>query len=286
MSNKIETVHKFKDGRLLIKISTKLGAKYAFAKGKDILLLKDNDGDISGIQFFDDYKISEDEEVIIKVLKRPDEWYNTLRHFDLSDTTVQATEVPGGPFNIGPYAKQYYKYKMPTKTIDDIIPKKLKYSHGLVNSKGTLTVYPQFDEMRFSGDATCIAGNLFVCGSCKYGYLDCETGKALTPMEFEEAHNFSEERAIVKYKNRYGFIDRCKVMTDAKDNKQYAEGLHPYFYRVTPFQDGVTTVVTSPANIFCGESSLCLDRNGNFVSSGKRKRQYVKQYNTQNSEDE
>lgn len=279
MSKEIKVVHKFKDGRSIIKVATKLGDKYTFIKDNDLYPLKDFDDDMSGIQFFDDFEVNEENEVIIKVLKKPDEWLRILGEFDLSDAMGEVKEVPGGPFNIGPYAKQYYEYKSPTKTIDDIVPKRLKYSYGIVNEDGVLTVYPQFDDMYFTGEGTCVAGNMFVCGACRYGYVDCETGKALTPMAFDEAQPFHEERAAVKYKNKYGFIDRCKVMTDANDNNQYAKDLGPRFYRVTPFQDGITTVTTSMGSIWGGPSRLCLDRNGEFVRSANRNRQYTKRIN-------
>lgn len=286
MSKKIKVVHKFEDGRSIIEVATKLGKKYTFVKDNDLYPLNDLDGNMSGIQFFDDYEVSDDGDVIIKLFKNPNEWLRVLKEFDLSDAQAVYTEVPGGPFNIGPYAKQYFDYKAPTKKVDDIVPSRLKYSYGVVNSEGVLTVFPQFDDMYFVGEGACAAGNLFCCGDCRYGYLDCTTGKAFTPMAFDEAHPFSEERAIVKYKRQYGFIDRCKIMTDANDNDQYAKGLAPTFHRVTPFQDGRATVTIGMGSIYGRAPKFFVDKNGEYISCVTRKHQYVKKINNNNNKSE
>ena len=71
-----------------------------------------------GFQFFDYYKLSADGEIIIGIKKTGKEYCDdVLSYFDLSDTQGKTVEVSGGPFNLGPYAKQYYEYIEPI-TID------------------------------------------------------------------------------------------------------------------------------------------------------------------------
>lgn len=284
MSDKLKVVEKFNDGRCIVKVSTKMGVKYTFVKGDDLFTLKDLNGDLTGIQFFDGYQINKEGEVIIKVFKKPNEWLGVLGEFDLSDAMGSSKEVPGGPFNIGPYAKRYYEYKAPTKEVDDIVPQDLKYNYGLVNSEGVLSVYPKYDFMSFGGEGTCVGGELFVCGSLRYGYIDTETGKKITPIRFDVCDSFREGRGLVKINNRYGFVDREKVMVDCDDKEQYAHNLSPSFFRATPFCDGVTCVVISPATHLTRASKATLDRDGNYVGlvNSNKGKSYVKRNNINN----
>ncbi len=122
-------------------------------------------------------------DIIIGIKKDGDEYYNrVLSRFDLSDTKVKVTEVSGGPFNIGPYAKPYYDYEMLTKTIEDIIPQSYSFNYGLISRNGVLVIYPAYDEVYFGTENTCILGVLNSMTDLKYGYNDLISGNPITPI--------------------------------------------------------------------------------------------------------
>ena len=106
-----KVIEQLPDGRVILKIEreiviqdvSKIITKYAIADKNDIVNILDQNGEMTGIQFFDNYKLNEMGDIIIGIKKDGDEYYKrVLSRFDLSDTEVQVTEVPGGPFNLGP----------------------------------------------------------------------------------------------------------------------------------------------------------------------------------------
>ena len=107
----IEIVEELSNGNLIIKVEkeivvnngTKKVIKFTIADKNGIVNILDSKGDLSGIQFFDNYSLNKFGDIIIAIKKDGVEYYNRiLSHFDLSDTEVKMTEVSDGPFNIGP----------------------------------------------------------------------------------------------------------------------------------------------------------------------------------------
>lgn len=272
--NNIEIVEKLPNGRMIIKVEkeiivqneSKKMIKFTIADRNGIVNILDAQGELSGIQFFDCYYLNEFGDVIIGIKKDGEEFYKrVLSHFDLSDTEFKATEVPSGPFNIGPYAKQYYDYEYPTKTIEDIIPQSYAFNYGLINRNGILVMYPIYDQIEFGTENTCIVGVLGGT-NLKKGYNDLLSGNSITPICFDIAMNFSEGRAVVAYKNSYGYIDRQKNMIDPENPDEYAENLNPSFVRATDFKDGIATVVINQSNQFNPSIMRAkINKNGDIV---------------------
>ena len=269
----IEIIEQLANGKLIIKIEkeivvqkeTKKEIKFTIADKNGIVNILDSKGELSGVQFFDNYLLNESGDIIIGIKKDGDEYYKRiLSHFDLSDTKVKMTEVPYGPFNIGPYAKQYYDYEYPTKTIEDIVPQSYSFNYGLINRNGLLVIYPAYDEIKFGSENTCRIGLLEVT-RLKFGYNDILSGDAITPVCFDTAMDFSEERAVVEYKNRYGYIDRQKIMINPESSDEYAEHLAPRFFKATNFKDGTAIVIITPSNYFNSSIRAKIDTNGNIV---------------------
>lgn len=139
MPNKnIEVVDQLPNGKVVIKIEkeivvqkeTKKITKFTIADENCIVNILDSKGDLSGIQFFDNYFLNEFGDIIIGIKKDGEEYYKRiLSHFDLSTAKIKITEAPNGPFNIGPHAKQYYDYKYPSKKIEDIIPQSYSFNY-------------------------------------------------------------------------------------------------------------------------------------------------------------
>lgn len=247
----IEIVEKLQNGKVIIKVVNKvprLGtneyntiAKYALADENELLNLVDLNNNWMDFQFFDYYKLSSDGEIIIGIKKAGKEYCNdVLAHFDLSDAQGKVVEVSGGPFNLGPYAKQYYDYIEPVKTVDDIVPKSYGFNYGLLNEEGKVVIYPCCDYIELGNENTCIVGKLSG-EDLLYGYVDISSGKFITPVCFSSANKFYDNRAVVEYKRRFGYIDRNKVIDNPMDYEQYAKDLYPRFFRANDFKDGMAT---------------------------------------------
>ncbi len=269
----IEFVEKLTNEKWIVRIKRevvrgserKTITKYTIADQSGIVHLLDLNGELTGIQFFDWYSINELGDIIIGIKKDWEEYYKrVLSHFDLSDAKLEVTEAPGGPFNIGPYAKQYYDYKYPTKMIEDIIPQSYSFNYGLINRNGVLTIYPTYDCMEFSSEDTCRVGKLENT-NLKFGYHDVLSGDALTPVCFDEAKDFSEGKAVVEFKNRYGYIDRQKIMRHPDHPNEYANNLAPKFFKATSFEEGIAIVITSPSNPFSPSIRAKVNLNGDIV---------------------
>ena len=99
----------------------------------------------------------------------------------------------------------------------------------------------------------------------KYGYNDLISGNPITPICFDKAMDFSNERALVMYNRRYGYIDRNKVLTNPKKLNEYAKNLAPRFFYATSFQDGVATVTIDPGNHFEPSKRVKINTTGDFV---------------------
>ncbi len=270
----VEVVEQLPNGRVILKIERKIAfqnkskkiTKYAIGDKDEIVNTLDQNGEMTDILFFDNYKLNEMGDIIIGIKKDGDEYYKrVLSRFDLSDTEVQVTEVPGGPFNLGPYEKSYYEYEMPTKKIEDIIPKSYSFNYGLINRNGILVIYPVYDEIHFGTENTCILGVLNSLAYLKYGYNDLISGRPITPICFYEAKDFCNERALVKYNHKYGYVDRNKVMTNPNNLNEYAENLAPKFWGATSFLDGIATVIISKGNHFEPSRRVKVDTTGNIV---------------------
>lgn len=268
----VEIVEKLPSGKLIVKIENQVQkpgtnefntiVKFALADENGLINIVDLNGNLLGFQFFDIYTLNETGEIVIG-LKKTGKEYNerVLSHFDLSDTQWKAIEVPGGPFNIGPYAKQYYEYIRPTKTVDDIVPQSYSYNFGLINKEGVLVIYPSYDHIEFGNEATCIVGRLGF-EDLVFGYIDINTGKLITPICFDKASKFYDNRAVVKYNRKYGYIDRNKVIVNPKNNEEYAANLYPRFFRANDFNNGVAIAGFSQGTHFTQASYAEIDKTG------------------------
>lgn len=290
-NSNIEVVEQLPNGKKIIKITREIKVqeeikkiiKFTIADENGIVPILDTDGELTGIQFFDNYALNEFGDIIIGIQKEVEEYLSRiLSKYDLSETGVQVTEAPGGPFNIGPYAKPYYEYEWPTKKLEDIVPQSYSFNYGVINRDGLLSIYPTYDYMRFGNENTCIVGLLTTGLKC--GYNDLTSGSAITPVCFNEAMDFSEGRARILYKNRYGYLDRNKVMNNPENHDEYAENLAPQFFKATEFENGTAMVVINKGNHFNnGSMRAKIDLNGGIIEflpparvSIQRKRNRVK----------
>lgn len=269
-STQMEVVEKLVNGRLIIKVEKEIVVqgkikkiiKFTIADKNGIINLLDSKQELSGIQFFDCYYVNEYGDVIIGLKKDGEEYYNrVLSHFDLSETELQVIEAPSGPFNIGPYSKQYYNYIYPTKKIEDIIPQSYKYNYGLINRNGLLVIYPVYDQIVFGAEDTCRLG-LLSGTRLKYGYNDLLSGIAITPICFDSALDFSEGRAVVEFNDKYGYIDRKKIMNSPGNANEYAKNLAPRFLFASSFDNGSATVYVNDGNIFGSLLAMKVGLNG------------------------
>lgn len=246
--------------------------KYALSDGNNIINLKDTNGNLVPILYFDKYEVDEFGNLIIGVAKEGYEVYHRLiNNFDLSSTrgtTETDYDLIGG---IVIKNEQHYS---PTKKIEDIIDEKYYYNYGVINKEGILTVYPTYDYACFANEDACIVGNLWdftklKFGKLKYGYVNITTGENITPVAFYQAEKFFCGRAAVKSEliksNSWGYVDRDKVMTNIKDNNDYADNLHPQFYRACDFEDGEAKVCTGVATILTSRTWIDVDTKGNLV---------------------
>lgn len=249
MKRNIEVVEKLANGNSIIKVEEiNRRIKYAIANEGGIINISDLNGNISGIIFFDKYRLNEFGDIIIGVEKDCEEYIQrVLSHYDLSDTQYQELEKTGGPFNIAPGSRLYCDIIYPTKTIDDIVPQSYRYNYGLINRNGFLSIYPEYDDMQFGNEDTCIVGNLSSV-NLKFGYIDILTGNLITPVCFKEARSFNCNRAVVKYNRMYGYLDRNKIMEDPKEIGEYADNLEPKFFSASDFENDEAEVCIMPAN--------------------------------------
>ena len=224
----VEIVEKLPNEKFIVKVENSIlnaetneinnVIKFGIADKSGLINLRDLSGNLIGFQFFDNYKVNDNGEIIICIKKSGREYCESvLTKFDLSDTQTKKVEVSGGPFNVGPYAKQYYEFIEPSKSIDDIISKKYNYNYGYINKNGEVVVYPSYDYIEFGNENTCIVGKLIYEG-IMYGYVDTINGKFITPICFRVAGKFYDNRAAVKYNGKYGYIDRKKIIVNP-DNK-------------------------------------------------------------------
>jgi len=276
--NNIEIVEKLPNGRKNVKIEKEIVIqagkyvvegkpnkliKFTIVDENDIVNILDSKGELSGIQFFDTYFLNEFGDVIIGIKKDGEEYYERiLSRFDLSDTKCKTIVTPS-EFNIKGYDKRYYEYEAPTKTIAEIIPQSYSFNYGLINRNGLLVIYPMYDSIQFGNENTCIVGLLGPIKSLIFGYNDVLSGDAITPVCFDAANDFYDSRAVVKYKYRYGYIDRQKIMTNPDNLDEYAKELAPTFYYASNFEDGIATVTYIPGN------TTKIDTNGEWINPMK-----------------
>ena len=99
----IEIVEELNNGNLIIRVEkeivvnneTKKVIKFTIADKNGIVTILDSKGNLSGIQFFDNYFLNKFGDIIIGIKKDGEEYYNRiLSHFDLGNTKVKITEAP------------------------------------------------------------------------------------------------------------------------------------------------------------------------------------------------
>lgn len=249
--------------------------KYALADNNDPIILKDINGNLVPMLYFDNYKVDSEGNIIIGIKKEGKEVYDrVINQFDLSDTRCSSeTDYD----LIGGRVVTNTKHYSPTKKIDDIIPKEYYFNYGVINKEGLLSIYPIYDYICFSNENTCIVGNLWVEEDLKYGYVDITTGDFITPIEFNEARKFYDKRAVVGISARslklsFGYVDRDKVITNVNNNNEYAKGLEPKFHNVTDFKDGVATVCISVPTLMSSAKYVDVDAQGNYINNTYRNR--------------
>lgn len=271
-NSNVEIIEKLPSGKLVVKIEnhvqkcgsdeTHIMVKYALADKNGLINIFDSNNNLLGFQFFDTYSLNELGEIIIGIKKSGKEYYQeVLSKFDLSDTEVKTIKLGSGPFNIGPYARDYYEFISPTKTIEDIVPDNYSYNFGFINKEGVLIVYPSYDYIEFGNEGTCIVGKLNY-KNLLFGYVDTNDGKFITPVCFKSANNFYDNRAVVEYKGKYGYIDRNKVIVDPKNNEEYADGLYPRFFKAYDFENGIAIAGYNRATHLTQSSYAEIDKTG------------------------
>lgn len=244
--------------------------KYALADDNGVVVLKDVNGNLVPITYFDNYKVDKAGNIIIGVKKEGKEVYDRLIHeFDITETlhrTKTNYHLRNG------IIWEDKESIWPSKTIDDIIPKEYYFNYGVINKEGILSIYPVYDYACFANENSCILGNLAGIKELKkliYGYADIITGEFITPIEFKTTGKFYNKRAAVSVKRkgsvspRFGYVDRDKVITDVNKDDQYAAGLHPMFHRATDFKKGVAKVCIVPGTILTRPSYIDVDVDGN-----------------------
>lgn len=249
--------------------------KYALADDNGVVILKDVNGNLVPMTYFDNYKVDKAGNIIIGVKKEGKEVYDRLiDNFDISDTfydTETSYEL------IGTRVITNTETVCPTKTIDDIIPKEYYFNYGVINKEGVLSIYPVYDYASFANENSCILGNLWYHENIKYGYADIITGEFITPIEFKTAGSFHDKRAAVSVKRkgsvspRFGYVDRDKVITDVNKDDQYANGLHPMFHRATDFKKGIAKVCIMQGTILTRPSYIDVDVDGNYKGNAYTK---------------
>lgn len=272
----VEVVKKLKNGKQIIKVIKEIKIskkneviskkieKYTLKDKNGILNILDLNGNISGIQYFDNYQIDEFGNIIIAIRKDGKEFYERiLSKFDLSETNDRIVEEYFGKPNIDIFGPER-KVISPTKTIDDIIPKSYYFNYGVINQDGLLSIYPSYDYMEFGNENSCIVG-LFEGYGMIYGYNDIITGEAITPVCFSKTSEFYNKRASVKYNDRYGYVDRDKIMENPENKDDYATNLSPRYFRATDFVDGQAIVCYSKPNPFEGAGNMKIDVNGQTI---------------------
>lgn len=283
LKRNIEIVEKLPNEKMIVRVEQEIEipqddkkiikkiVKFAMADKNGTINISDLNGNFSEIHFFDTYKVNELGDVIIGVKKDACEYNErVLSHYNLDETRTEVKKSPGGGFDIGPYAKEYYEIKEPTKNIEDIVPQSYSFNYGIINRYGQLTIYPLFDDIQFGNEDTCIVG-LIGGSNLKFGYNDIITGKYITPVCFNKAGKFNDGRAVVRYERKYGYIDRDKIITNPKNSNEYAENLEPKFFWASDFKDGEASVCVALANHFTSSVNAKIDQSGTiwFVSDAK-----------------
>lgn len=221
------------------KFTNKVIKKYALMDDKGSLNIKDIDGNLIPTLYFDKFKTDKLGNVIIGIKKEGKEFY-----------------------------KRIARYYDSEKNVCEIIPQEYFYDYGIINKDGVLSIYPSFDYLEFANENACITGEILLESTLTYGYIDIITGNFITPMRFRDANKFYNKRARVKIEDRYGYIDRDKIMTDTNDKKQYAEKLYPQFNRAGDFKNGVATVRIGFAPPICPGHDITIDTEGKYVDLG------------------
>lgn len=194
--------------------------------------------------WFDTYRVSDEGEVIFGVLKNVTDYERTLSLYNLEEIGPKLVPTETGRMLVG------------GPSLEETVKELYKYSYGFINKSGNVVIQPIHDNIEFGSDNTCIVSRIDTLIS--YGYFDSEDGHQIAPIAFSQAHDFYDGLARVKYRHKYAFIDRNKVMTDASDASQY--GIAPMVGAVGNFVDGKAKVVVG--NRF----THYIDKNGLVTS--------------------
>lgn len=202
-------------------------------------------------RWFDVYKTNSFGEVIVGYEKTVEDFERTLSNYDLE--------------SIGPklVPTEHGHMLMEGKSLEETVDESYKYSYGLINKDGDFVIVPIHDFIDFGTEDTCIVGR--INHGIKYGYFDTIDGHQITPIAFYKANNFSNGLAIVKGISRYRVVSREKVMTDYKNEEQYA---FPKEF------DCIFDYVDGKAKVIFGTSTYYIDTTGQIDSTSfvKKKR--------------
>lgn len=200
-------------------------------------------------RWFDVYRTSPTGEVIVGYEKTVEDYERTLGNYDLE--------------SIGPklVPTEHGRMLIEGKSLEETVDQACKYSYGLINKDGNFVVAPIHDYIDFSTEDTCIVGR--INHGVKYGYFDTIDGHQITPIAFYKANKFFCGLAIVKGLSRYRVVSREKVMTDYKDEEQYA---FPKEF------DCIFDYVDGKAQVRFGGSVYYIGTDGQIVSTSFVKR--------------
>lgn len=245
-----EIVEQLSNGIAVVKIEiiTDTGNKrnfYTLLNDGQLFDLIDLNGNLSNVHFFDTYEVNQNNEILIGILRNHNNYCkNVMPLFELNE---------------------------------DKCPSRYDYLYGAINSNGCLAIYPERDYISFGNENTCIVGNLcpYSPSLLKYGYVDLNSGVQLTPVCFDEALGFSENKAAVKYNGKWGYVDRTKIISIPSNFSEYPSNLWPRFIRVSSFANNKATVVPFRGNIFEEAPVFEINHEGEIIpdSIQFRKRQ-------------
>lgn len=177
--------------------------------------------------WFDVYRVNDEGEVIFGVEKSVADYERTLSLYNLEEIGPKLVPTEHGHMLIE------------GTSLEDTVKDLYKYSYGFINKEGNKVIEPIHDNLEFASENTCIATR--IDNLLSFGYFDTLDGHQITPIRFSQAHDFYDGLARVKYRHKYAFVDRNKIMTDPSVAEQY--GIAPMVGAVSNFVDGKAKVV-------------------------------------------